>query len=172
LKVLVFYLVLTVVSIIWAFALDGGGRASQESSSIALLWGWYNIIILTLTCIVCIEQPRKRKAERIRSGELAGVCWKGETRWQPILDISTTGLRIEGSSPAGTDKPIRLQIGNAELEGLVVRARAGHFAVRINDTLEARKAMIRHVYGSRYNASVSEVQPKELVKAVLARTFR
>ena len=171
LKLLLFYLVLTIFSVIWAFVLNEGWTL-QDSSSIALFWSWYNIIILTLTCIVCIEQPRKRKAERMQGGERAGVCWSGETRWQPILDISTSGLRIEGSSPAGAGKLIKLQIGNVVLEGIVVRATSGNFAVRINDTLEARKAMIRHVYGNRYNASVNEVRPNELVKAVLARAFR
>ena len=171
LKVLLFYLVLAIVSVIWAFVLNGGWSLG-ESSSIALFWSWYNIVILTLTCIVCIEQPRKRKAERLRSGERAGVCWSGETRWQPILDISTSGLRIEGNCPAGAGKPIKVQIGSVQLEGVVVRATPSSFAVRINDTFEARKAMIRHVYGNRYNASVSEVRPNALVKAVLARAFR
>ena len=46
------------------------------------------------------------------------------------------------------------------------------FAVRIDDTIEARKAMIRQVYSSRYNPSISEVQTDKLIKAVLVRAFR
>src|SRR5258708_24137054 len=94
LRTLLAYLVLTIVAVISAFGLNEGWSV-QESSSIALFWSWYNILILTLTCLVCIEQPRKRKAERLQSGDQVGGCWNGEISWQPILDISTSGLRIE-----------------------------------------------------------------------------
>lgn len=171
LKMLLGYLVLTIVAVISAFGWDGGWSL-QESSSIALFWSWYNILILTLTCFVCIEQPRKRKAERLQSGDRVGVCWNGETRWHPILDISTSGLRIEGRPPAENGQPVALQIGDVTLPARVVRTMKADFAVRIDDTIEARKAMIRQVYSSRYNPSISEVQTDKLIKAVLVRAFR
>ena len=68
LRMLLAYLGLTIVAVISAFGLNGGWSL-QESSSIALFWSWYNILLLTLTCLVCIEQPRKRKAERLQSGD-------------------------------------------------------------------------------------------------------
>jgi cellulose synthase (UDP-forming) len=171
LKMLLGYLVLTIVAVISAFGLNGGWSL-QESSSIALFWSWYNIIILTLTGLVCIEQPRKRKAERLQTSERVGVCWNGEISWQPILDISTSGLRIEGRPPVGNGQSVTLQIGGVTLQTLVVRTTQTDFAVRIDGTLEARKAMIRQVYGSRYNASVGEVRPNQLIKAILVRAFR
>jgi len=102
-KVLLAYLVLTIVAVIYAFALNGSWSL-QESSSIALFWCWYNILVLSLTCLVCIEQPRKRKAERLLSGERVAVCFDGELRWYSILDISTSGLRIQGIAP-GRKRP-------------------------------------------------------------------
>ena len=30
----------------------------------ALFWCWYNIVVLTILCFVCVEQPRYRGAER------------------------------------------------------------------------------------------------------------
>src|SRR5437763_224996 len=98
LKLLLGYLILTIVAVISAFGLDGGWSV-QESSSIALFWSWYNIIILILSRLVCIEQPRKRKAERLHSGKRVGVYCNGEFHWRSILDISTGGLRIEGRPP-------------------------------------------------------------------------
>ena len=65
-----------------------------------------------------------------------------------------------------------LRVGGTDLQAVVVRKSADNFAVRIDDTLEARKAMIRQVYSNRYTASVSEVRPKELIRAVFARAFR
>jgi cellulose synthase (UDP-forming) len=170
-RVLLVYLVLTIVSVFAAFGWNGGWSL-QESSAIALFWSWYNVLILTVTCMVCIEQPRKRKAERLQSGERAGVGWSNGLQWQPILDISTTGLRIEGPSPAEMGQSVALHIGGTDLQAVVVRKTANDFAVRIDDTMEARKAMIRQVYSNRYTASVSEVRPKELIRAVFARAFR
>jgi cellulose synthase (UDP-forming) len=171
LRTLLLYLVLTMVAVIWAFGFNGGWSV-QESSSIALFWSWYNILILTLTCFVCIEQPRKRKAERLQSGDRVGVCWNGEISWQPVLDISTSGLRIEGRPPVGNGQSITIQMGDVTLQGLVVRTTQDDFAVRVDNTIEARKAMIRQVYGSRYNASIGAVRPNQLIKAVLVRAFR
>jgi cellulose synthase (UDP-forming) len=171
LRMLLAYLALTIIAVISAFVLNGGWSL-QESSSIALFWSWYNILILTLTCLVCIEQPRKRKAERLQSGERVGVCWNGEISWQPVLDISTSGLRIGGRAPVGNGQPVTIRMGDITLRALVARTTQDDFAVRIDDTLEARKAMIRQVYSSRYNASIGEVRPNQLIKAVLARAFR
>ncbi len=171
LRMLLAYLVLTIVAVISSFGLNGGWSL-QEASSVALFWSWYNILLLTLTCLVCIEQPRKRKAERLQSGERVGVCWNGEISWQPILDVSTTGLRIEGRPPVDNGQSITVRMGDVTLQGLVVRSTQDDFAVRIDDTIEARKAMIRQVYGSRYNASIGAVRPNQLIKAVLIRAFR
>ena len=154
-----------------AFGLDGGWSV-QESSSIALFWSWYNIIILILSCLVCIEQPRKRKAERLHSGKRVGVYCNGELHWRSILDISTGGLRIEGRPPVENGGSIMVEIGGVTLQSLVVRTTQTDFAVRIDDTIEARKTMIRQVYGSRYNASIEVVRPIQLMKAVLVRAFR
>jgi len=171
LRMLLAYLGLTIVAVISAFGLNGGWSL-QESSSIALFWSWYNILLLTLTCLVCIEQPRKRKAERLQSGERVGVFCNGEISWHSILDISTSGLRIEGRPPVDNRQLVTVQIGAVTLQARVVRTTQNDFAVRIEDTIEARKAMIRQVYGSRYNASIGAVRPSQLIKAVLVRAFR
>src|SRR6266478_4044923 len=171
LRMLLAYLVLTIVAVISSFGLNGGWSL-QEASSVALFWSWYNILLLTLTCLVCIEQPRKRKAERLQSGERVGVCWNGEISWHSILDISTSGLRIEGRPPVDNRQLVTVQIGAVTLQARIARTTQNDFAVRIDDTIEARKALIRHVYGSRYNASIGAVRPNQLIKAVLVRAFR
>jgi cellulose synthase (UDP-forming) len=170
-KLLLIYLALTIISVIVAFGWNGGWSL-QESSAIALFWSWYNVAILTVACLVCIEQPRKRKAERLQSDERVGVRWDKGLLWQPILDISTTGLRIEGPSPAELGQQVALQIGGIDVQGTIMRKSENDFAIRIDDAFEARKAMIRQVYSSRYNVSVAEVNPGQLVKGVLARVFR
>lgn len=165
------YLGFTVAGILAAFAWHGGWTV-RESSAIALFWSWYNLVILTITCFVCIEQPRKRKAERFLSGEKVGVARDGETQWLPVLDISTGGMRIGGASPAGRGERIAITLGSVLINGSVVRVTPDDFAVRVEDDLEHRKAMIRHIYAGRYSASVEKVKPRQVLQAILARTFR
>jgi len=100
------------------------------------------------------------------------VCFDGELRWYSILDISTSGLRIQGIAPAVNGQPVELTIGGIALHARIVRTTQTDFALRIEDTIEARKAMIRKVYSSRHNPSVSEVRTNKLIKAVLVRAFR
>lgn len=171
LRVFLIYLAFTVVGIYAAFAWRGGWSV-QDSSAIALFWSWYNLVILTITCFVCIEQPRKRKAERFLSGEQVGVTANGETVWQPVADISTSGMRIGGVSPAPRGEKIAITLGSVVVHGVIVRTTPSDFAIRIEDSFDARKAMIRHIYAGRYSASIENVRPKKVLKALLARTFR
>jgi len=51
------YLSFTALGILWSFVLNPG-RPLADSSSMALFWSWYNILVLGLACYVCVEQPR------------------------------------------------------------------------------------------------------------------
>ncbi len=58
------YLGLTIAGVVWAFLLEDGTKL-RDSSALCLFWSWYNIVVLTIACLVCIEQPRYRSAERL-----------------------------------------------------------------------------------------------------------
>ena len=64
------YLSLTIAGVIWAFFIEDGTKL-RDSSALWLFWSWYNIVILTIACIVCIEEPRLRAAERVAADERA-----------------------------------------------------------------------------------------------------
>ena len=76
LRTFLIYLVLTLAGVITAFVVDDG-RSLQELSALALFWSWYNIVLLTIACMVCIEQPRKRKAERFDARDQAIITVNG-----------------------------------------------------------------------------------------------
>jgi hypothetical protein len=63
-------------------------------------------------------------------------------------------------------------LGNVRLVAQVVRANGGDFALRVDDSLATRKAMIRHVYGGRYNAAVERIRASRVMMTVLGRVFR
>ena len=57
------------------------------------------------------------------------------------------------------------------LRASVVRAGATDFAVAIDDTFEARAAMIRSVYSGRYDPGVAEVKPMQVAVGLARRLF-
>jgi cellulose synthase (UDP-forming) len=171
LRIFLVYLTLTATGVVLAFVIDDG-RPLQESSALALFWSWYNIVILTIACMVCIEQPRKRKAERFQACEPATLVIDGQVHSYPVLDISTSGLRLAGQAPAAPGADVAVRLGDVRLVARVVRANGGDFALRVDDSLATRKAMIRHVYGGRYNAAVERIRASRVMMTVLGRVFR
>jgi cellulose synthase (UDP-forming) len=165
------YLALTLAGIIAAFIVDDG-RSLQESSALALFWSWYNIVLLSVACMVCIEQPRKRKAERFDARDQAIITLNGQIHSHPVLDISRTGMRLAGLAPAPQGARIDLKLGDMLVGATVVRVAQNEFAVIVEDTLAARKAMIQQVYCGRYSAAIEQISGRAVFSAVLARLFR
>jgi cellulose synthase (UDP-forming) len=165
------YLVLTVAGVLIVFLVDDA-RPLQESSALALFWSWYNIVLLTIACLVCIEQPRKRKAERLETREQAVLEQDGLIHACSVLDISRSGMRLTGPAPGPLGAQVKAKIGDMSVGATIVRAHGSEFALRVEDTLAARKAMIKHVYAGRYNAAVEQIRGRDIFPAVLARLFR
>ncbi|HXF53675.1 MAG TPA: glycosyltransferase [Hyphomicrobiaceae bacterium] len=170
-RIFAFYLALTIAGVMLAFVIDDG-RPLQESSVLALFWSWYNIIILTIACMVCIEQPRKRKAERFATCEPVTIIRGGQVYAYPLLDISTGGMRLAGKAPATVGTEVAVKVGDTRVMAQIVRADEGEFALRTDHSLATRKAMIRHVYGGRYSAAVERIRAGQVMVTILGRVFR
>jgi cellulose synthase (UDP-forming) len=56
-------LAMTLAGVIWAFLIEDGTKL--RDSALCLLWSWYNIVVLALACLMCVEQPRLRSSERL-----------------------------------------------------------------------------------------------------------
>jgi len=171
LRTYVIYLVLTIAGVLSAFMLDPG-RPLQESSSLALFWSWYNIVLLTVSCMVCIEQPRKRKAERFSSKDQAILILDGQVHRHPVLDISRSGFRLARESPGPVGSRVDVVLGGTTVPGTIARRGANDFAVRVDDTMAARTAMIKQIYSGRYSAAIDTIRGRDVFTAVVARIFR
>jgi cellulose synthase (UDP-forming) len=165
------YLTLTIAGVCYAFVLDRSGNL-LESASLPLFWSWYNIVILTLACLVCIEQPRLRKAERFTGNDAAQLVVDGRVLRYPIEDISIGGMRLRGVSPLAPGEEATLVLGHKRLRAFVVRAGAADFAIAVEDAFEARAAMIRAVYSGRYSPAIERIQPMRVVAGLAQRVFR
>jgi cellulose synthase (UDP-forming) len=171
LRTYLIYLVLTIAGVILAFVVDDG-RSLQESSALALFWSWYNIVLLTIGCMVCIEQPRKRKAERFDAHEQAVLLVNGQVHSHPVLDISRGGMRLAGPAPAARGAKVELALGGVRVAGQIARIDGRTFGVQVEDTLAARRAMIKQIYSGRYSSAVDNIRGRDVLTAVVARLFR
>ena len=171
LRTYLIYLALTIAGVVSAFVIDDG-RSLQESSALALFWSWYNIVLLTIGCMVCIEQPRPRKAERFDAHEQAVLVVNGQVYSHPVLDISRNGMRLAGPAPAAPGAAVDLTLDGTRVAAQVVRVEDRAFAIQVEDTLAARKAMIKQIYSGRYSSAVDNIRGRDVFTAVVARLFR
>jgi cellulose synthase (UDP-forming) len=164
-------LALTVLSIGYAFHVNIRGDGIQFGA-LALFWSWYNFIILTVVCFVCIEQPRRRKAERFETDEPVMLIFDGVRHRRQLVDISISGARIAGPAPTPDRGALLCQIRDFVTKVSIIRADPDSFAVSFDASLATRFAMIRLFYSSQYVKAFEEVHAAGVGKAVLHRLFQ
>jgi cellulose synthase (UDP-forming) len=164
-------LALTILSIGFAFHLNARGDGI-EFGALALIWSWYNLVILTIVCFVCIEQPRRRKAERFETNELVALISDGQEHLRQLIDISISGARVAGLAPVTKGGATTCRIRNCTVEVKIIRAGADSFAISFDGSLAMRFAMIRHFYSSQYVKAFEKVNAASVGKAVAQRLLR
>jgi cellulose synthase (UDP-forming) len=171
LRVFLVFLLLTLAGVIWAFMFEDGSKL-RDSSALCLFWSWYNIVILTVACIVCVEQPRLRASERLAAGETAIVHADGHAHAMRVIDVSLGGARLAGASPVAPGTRITVTLGGADIAGGVLRIGENDFVVRFDDTDSNRAQLIRFVYSGRFGADIARIEPIRIATAALGRVMR
>jgi len=159
-------LVFTVAGLVASFTLDPQ-RSWEGSAAVAVYWSWYNIVLLVTALAVSVERPRYRKNERIAARDVAWVKVGGE--WQCFFteDISASGMRIAGNAPVPKGAPIELRVDGQVLTGRVARTMENAFAVAVDDTIAAQKAMIRLVYSGRFASAPKRISGRAVAQRLL-----
>jgi cellulose synthase (UDP-forming) len=162
--------VATVLGIAFAFIFEEN-RFIADGGALCLFWSWYNLAIIVICCLVCIEQPRYRKHERYSARERAVLSIGDRRCEEDVLDISPGGILIRGTlgEPVGTRATIALR-GLRE-PAIIVRKGTNHVAFKIEGE-EARHAMIRHVYSGRYGGAPIDVRGSRVALTIFQRAFR
>jgi len=166
------FLALTIAGVVWAFLLEDGSKL-RDSSALCLFWSWYNILILSLACLVCVEQPRLRSSDRLPVHDhLAMVDIGDHASAYRILDISLGGARFAGAPPAGPGAAVTVGLGRLRMPATIIRGDADSFAVGFSNTDSTRANLIRFVYSGRYSATVPQIVPLRVAAAILGRVVR
>ena len=171
LRVFLGFLALTLAGVIWAFLFEDGSKL-RDSSALCLFWSWYNIVILTIACVVCVEQPRLRASERLSAGEIAMLDVDGRAYVTRVIDVSLGGARLAGAPPAKPGTAITVTLDGAALPGTVLRVGEDDFVVRFDESDSTRAQLIRFVYSGRFAADVPRIEPMRIASAALGRVMR
>jgi cellulose synthase (UDP-forming) len=159
----------TVTGVVVAF-LSGNDRAVGQAGALCLFWSWYNIAVLALACVVCVEQPRYRKDERRTSREPAMVFIGNHSYDYDVLDYSVSGLRLKGIAPAPVGTKVTVSLDRVQVEASIVRQGQGDFGLQVEGE-QARKVMIRHFYSGQLGQAVLNVRAWRVAGAVVRRVF-
>jgi len=171
LNMFLIYLGLTIVGVVWAFLLEDGTKL-RDSSALCLFWSWYNMVVLTMACLVCIEQPRYRSAERLAATDDALVQTGEATTPHRVLDVSLGGARLQGTVAAEPGSEVLVALDGLRVPATVLRQGDSDFAVRFHDDGELRTDLIKLIYSGRYSASIKRIRPSHVAAAVFGRVMR
>lgn len=171
LRVFLTYLVLTIAGLIWAFLLEDGSKL-RDSAALCLFWSWYNIVVLTIACIVCVEQPRLRASERLSALGTAMLTIDGREMTARVLDVSLGGAKLAGTPPARPGTTVTLTLDGLNIAASILRVGDGDFVVRFSDDTDTRAKLIRFVYSGRFSAGIAKIEPARVVAATLGRVMR
>ena len=163
-------LAITLAGIVYAFVLHLQGD-SIAYGGLALAWSLYNAIILMIVCFVCIEQPRRRKAERFERDVPVLFDVGGHPAIYRLADISITGARFVSDNPPPVGTAVHCTLQGRKVAALIVRRTWGGFAVRFDEGLDTRVNLIRAFYSGDYVSAFTGIRAAPVGKAILMRIF-
>jgi cellulose synthase (UDP-forming) len=171
LRIFGFLLALTVLGIANAFLIDQG-RPLAESSAIALLWSWYNMVVLTLCCYVCSEQQQRRDGERFDIRVPVKLAAGGELLEYHASDLSVSGMHLLGDLPLPIGSPVRVRFADVCVDAHIQRKTESGFGLRFENSDRSKAPLLRFIFSGRTPMSVSQIKPHLVMKALAARVLR
>ena len=163
-------LLITLLAMAYAFIINLRGE-SIAYGGLALAWSLYNCVVLAIVCFICIEQPRRRKAERFERDEPILIHEGNDPRLVRMADISITGARFidPASPPVGT--VLKCNVYGQNVSATVVRRTSDGFGVRFEETAATRIRVVRAFYAGEYVRAFRGVRAVPVGKALLMRLF-
>jgi len=165
-SILASILALNVLGVLLTF---GANSALLESSAVALFWSWYNIFMLLAAIACCIEQPRLRANERLSCVEDIVVTASSHSRITKTIDVSIDGIRFEGTLGVPNGTPVIAKFAGRTMRGTVVRQSDVDTAIRLDDTVDLRKVMVRKLYSGATSPALDALNPIKLARRVASR---
>jgi cellulose synthase (UDP-forming) len=140
----------------------------EEGGALNVLWAWYNLLVLMICCLVCIEQPRRRADERFVTREKAIIRIGDEVQLYDVTDISAGGMRLAGVTSGTVGSPANVIMTNFESGAIIARKGDNEFALSLIGN-EARETMTRRVYSDQYCKPIDKISASQVFVGILQR---
>lgn len=161
------YLALTLAAIIWAFVIQND-VAMKDISAIALIWCWYNMVVLLLACLICVEVSWHDS--HVRAYGTVKVIHANQALRCNALEVSLSDVRVEGSCPFELGTLVRVGNGSRMAEGRISRVSDVDFAVAFSHRTDRLKRMLAQASISSLHSG--GLRPTRVAHAVLGRVFK
>jgi cellulose synthase (UDP-forming) len=151
----------------------GNELRGEAGYQMNVIWSLLDTVMLSLTCLACVDQPRRRVDERFRSGERAVLLVPGARPVEcTVFDISLGGAALE--CPDGwpdTFKQATLWMDDGRLQVPILRLRVSgsRLAIRFSLNRADRSAMILKLFDRRYSNPIDWVNPVNALGVALRR---
>ncbi len=156
-------LILTILALLMGILFDRFAfNDAGDGKWVVLFWTVYNIIVLSLTVLACVELPRRER--HIADLPDRGVLITPEgVRQQWISSLTIDEARLRGKSyPVGTTGHLRLtDIGDIPVE--VFSPTPDGMRVRLHPTPEQREALMLRFYADGEEPGIGRAQMKGLL---------
>jgi cellulose synthase (UDP-forming) len=150
----------------------GPYNSTPEGEEILLFWGYYNMLVLAVAIISCVELPRPRD-QRFGSNEV-GFLQIGPSRTPcQLLNLGLSGAAIAGRAPAEVGADLLLDLEEVgRLPALVTRQAQTSFEVQFADTDDIRVALTRKLFSGHYRTTPERTDFSDVIRAVALRFVR
>ncbi|HQT79096.1 MAG TPA: glycosyltransferase [Rhodopila sp.] len=146
--------------------------AGSDGYDMNVFWSIFNIAILSLACLACIELPRRRTEERFASNERGVVIWPGRAGAEcRVRDISLGGARLVAArwdrvEPNGV---LSLDDGHLQVPFSLLRQQDREVVIRFDCSPALRRSLIGRLFGGAYAQELERVAMHRVMGTLLRR---
>lgn len=151
--------------------------AGTAGYGINVFWSLFNMMVLTIACMVCVEFPKMRRFERFLSGENATLEINGCIVNCVVLDISLGGakvlLREANFRSVQEGLKIKVNIYDTKIPAKITRFINTETEVAIEFEIDTamRRFLIAKLFTGNYNNEIGRVSVWGSIKGIVRKTF-
>ncbi len=150
------------------------GDTPPGVESMTLFWSLYNIIMLAVAALMCVEAPRFRKEERFNTDETVEASMGGRSVMAHLDNLSLQGCRLSAEElpPLRVGDAVSVRIGDVgEVAAEIRLLHERHCQLAFRPTPPQRAALVRKLFSGAYRQSVSALKPSQFFGILWRRAF-
>jgi cellulose synthase (UDP-forming) len=151
-----------------------------EGYGVNVFWSLFNVVLVGLVCLACIELPRRRTDERFLTNEPGAIITPVEAMINcRVHDISLGGALLQPPRDISDHTKwwavipdvglLALDEGRLKVPFQVLRRHDNDLIVKFDTTLEVRRALIERLFGGDYARELERVAAHRVLGMLVNR---